>query len=333
MNGISVVVCCFNSASRIEPTLRSLFYQNLTDVPGYEIIVVDNASTDETAVVCQRLKNQSGYRGDFFIVEERKAGLNFARLAGVFKARYDWILFCDDDNHLFPDYIKKACHIIDQNPGVGAIGGCGIPKFEDVKPEWFDRYYHSYAIGPQAEHEGVLNKQPAEIYGAGSLFNKTLLLKYFEKGFISIMSDRKEGKLVSGGDVEWCYLIQLSGFKLYYCPALQFFHWMPQARLQWGYYLKLKQGISSGVAQLLSYRPFFRYRNPSSFVFLRFYINELIRALLVLCNFRIRKFLNSSKYTTQELDLGDTVLLEKALSLFKNSVLSYRHFKRLQKLI
>jgi glycosyltransferase involved in cell wall biosynthesis len=333
MNGISIVVCCYNSASRIESTLQSLFHQNFDKLPGYEIIIVDNASTDNTSAVCSQLHSTSFYSGDFTIIEERKAGLSFARLAGLFNAKYDWILFCDDDNHLFPDYLQRVFEIIHEVSDVGAIGGCGIPKFEGMKPDWFDYYSYSFAVGQQADHSGTLVKQPSELYGAGSIFKKQLLLNYFQRGFESVMSDRMKGKLVSGGDVEWCYLIQLSGHKLYYSSKLKFYHWMPISRMEWRYYLKLKGGISSGAGQLLSYQPFFKYSNPATKDFFTIYIKEFSKALLLFTIFKIRRAINSNHYSIRESDLGNVVLSEKVASLVKNIFISYQHFKQLKRLL
>ncbi len=330
MKGISIVVCTHNSSGRIQPALAALFQLEQPAGVAVEIIIVDNASTDGTGVWCSAYAKEEAFAGSFTVVAEARPGLNFARLKGLYTAAYDWILFCDDDNELFRDYLVQAVHILLQQPKAGALGGCGIPRFETAPPGWFERYSHSYAVGPQAAKNGALVERPAELYGAGCFFYKPALLHWFDKGFTTVLTDRKGQQLVSGGDVEWCYLVQLAGYSLVYDSSLRFYHRMPHARLQWDYYLKLKAGITQGTARLTAYHCFFRYTSPLLWQFVGLYVAGLIWASLLWLYFQYKRRLMPSRYSREEIAIGQTVLFQRMKAYCKDAWTALHHFRQIQ---
>src|SRR5688572_20942184 len=103
--GISVIICCYNSSQRIGETLRHLARQQFPEDFRYEVLLVDNDSTDDTTAVARAIWDKEGPAGiPLRIVEELRAGQMYARDKGVKEAAYDSIVFCDDDNWLNPDY-------------------------------------------------------------------------------------------------------------------------------------------------------------------------------------------------------------------------------------
>lgn len=279
MQGVSVVVCAFNAINRLKPTLESIVAQQV-DGFDWELIIVDNASTDDTGEFCKNYLNQNAKGIEWYVVNEPKPGLNNARMLGLLTARYHVVLFCDDDNHLSENYIAIGFGLMKAHKAIGALGGNGQPLFEVEKPEWFDKYAHSFAVGPQAEQSGKINEMPAEVYGAGCFFRAEPLKQLFASGFQTIMSDRLGNTLASGGDVEWCYLVQLLGYEVWYDERLTFKHVMTAPRLAWEYYLKLKQGISSGAARLFLYQQFFKNDSVSDGEFLEIW-NSYKRKLML----------------------------------------------------
>ena len=252
--GISIIICTYNGSDKLFNPLHAIINQR-TSI-AWELLLIDNASTDATVQFCREILEQSTI--SWRIVSETNPGLNHARLRGLKEAQYEFVLFCDDDNSLNENYIETGYQIFQSNPKVGVVGGFGIPTFKGEKPDWFDQYSHSFAVGPQASFDGVLSDFPAELYWAGCFFRKAPLLNLFAKGFKTIMTDRMGTTLVSGGDVEWCYLIQLLGYKLYYDHRLIFYHEMPASRMNWDYYLRLKAGIASGTGKFVPYHLLFK---------------------------------------------------------------------------
>ena len=134
MNGVSVLICCHNSAARIVPTIEALTRCE-TKFPA-EIVLVDNNSTDGTAAAAQatwqRLGNTS-FR--FRVVSEPELGLAYARRKGVREASYEFIVFCDDDNWLSSDYLELVVDIL-SDPAVGATGGQAEPVVDGSHPSF-----------------------------------------------------------------------------------------------------------------------------------------------------------------------------------------------------
>lgn len=330
--GISIVICTYNGVKRLQPTLEAIFKQEFEANIPWELIIVDNASTDNTSEFCRALIESSGFKQPYKIINEPLQGCNHARLRGLKEIQYSWLLFCDDDNHLFPDYIQTGWNILESQPQIGVLGGQGIPLFESTKPDWFDYYSASFAVGPQYQKNGVLPfNEKRKLYSAGSFFNANHLFAYYDKNFTTIMTGPKGNELTRGEDTEWCIMIQLLGFDLYYSDKLKFYHFMTNSRMQWNYYLALKKGIASGVAKIFSYNSFLKKKQISN---LTFCINYLINCLyfnFMNWQFHVRKKIIPSRYTLQELAIGSRVISSTAKAYRKDFLISFNHFKQLKK--
>lgn len=333
MKGISIVVCTHNSAHRIGPALTALFQLEQPEGLLLELIIVDNASNDNTGERCVEMAKQEGYAGSFKVIQEPEPGLNHARLKGLYTAMYEWVLFCDDDNELFPDYLVQATPVLVREEKLGALGGCGIPRFDAPKPEWFDRYSHSFAVGPQAAADGLIAERPAELYGAGCFFRIQPLRALFEKGFATVLTDRKGKQLVSGGDVEWCYLIQLAGYSIAYNSSMKFYHHMPDGRMNWEYYLRLKAGITSGAAKLTGYHCLFKNKKATQLEFGIAYVKGCLQATLQWLQFRTLKSLFPGRYSNEIAAIGNAVANARLRAYWQDGLLSLRHFKKLKRFV
>ena len=232
----------------MEATLKAI--TELRTEFEWELLLIDNNSTDSTGDFARSYLANS--KIEFSVLDCNIPGKMNAFWLGIRAAKYDFILDCDDDNHLFSDFLHVGITYLKKNPRVGALGGHGIIKANQV-PDWFETYAKSYALGPQGKSGEVL--QPFfHLYGAGCFYRKSILIDLESKGFYSLLSCRKGTELSSGGDVELCYAIQLSGFDLVYLNDLKFHHSISQDRLNIEYYLKLKAGIASSFPVLDSYR-------------------------------------------------------------------------------
>ena len=332
-DGVSIVICTYNGVSKLEPTLKSIFSLQIDKSIPWELIIIDNASTDNTTPFCENLVTKYGFFEKSRIILEPLVGCNHARRRGIDEAKYNWLLFCDDDNHLFPDYIQNAWPILQSNTKIGALGGQGIALFEETKPEWFDRYSHSFAIGSQAGKDGKINQRNAELYSAGTFFRKDILMHYFKAGFSCLLVGRKGKEIYGGEDVEFCLLIQLLGYEIWYSSQLKFYHFMTKARMNWLYYLKLKEGISSTSAYFASYMPFFKKGKPTNLSFFLTYIWNYIFFHLVWLHFLFRSIIQPSRYSQEQLDLGKVINRRKAFSYRSNFRESFLHFKQLKKVL
>jgi len=239
--GVSIIICCYNSSSRIEKTLEHLAKQELNNI-SCEIILIDNASSDDTSAVAESAWAKIGNNKiDFHLLYESSPGVAFARKRGVNAACFEFLIFCDDDNWLDENYVENTFNLFKLYPEVGVLGGTGTAQFEDPlkKPIWFDNFYHGYAVGPQAEKECFLNN----VYGAGMAV-RTLVLKEQMKKKDLFLHGRKQNHLSAGEDSEIYLRLRLAGYKILFSPQLTFKHFLSTKRLTWTYVKKLYIGFA-----------------------------------------------------------------------------------------
>lgn len=261
--GISIVVCCYNSRFRLEPTLTHLARLKREEIL-VEVILVDNQSTDDTAQFGQKVWAELGQPFPMILVTEQKQGLSFARQAGVSNSSFDLIVFCDDDNWLDANYLMEAKTIMDSKVNVAALGGYGIAAAEMELPDWFETYKGGYAISDDSVKSGIL---PEETYltGAGLVFRKALYLKSFEN-LPSLLTDRAGSQLSSGGDTEICLRFRLMGYDLWFDKRLKFQHFVPKERLTEAYRDRLFDGFKTHAATIEYYQKLLWAKNTNGLI-------------------------------------------------------------------
>lgn len=243
IEGVSVILCCYNSANRIQKTLEYLAKQEVSSSLKWEIILVNNNSTDSTVLLSKNTWKNLGAPSPMVVVDETQPGLSFAREKGISAAQYDIFLFCDDDNWLHENYVQRVQDIFNKRPELGALGGWCDAVFEEEEPDWFTDFAGNFAVGRPKEKSGMLVTANSFLYGAGLAMSRIAKLKLNENGFVNILSDRKGKQLSSGGDVEIIYALKLLGFSVYFDEQLYFNHFMPAQRLTWEYLIKLRKSM------------------------------------------------------------------------------------------
>lgn len=234
--GISIIVCCYNSAKRIKDTLIHL--AQLEHSSNVEVLLIDNNCSDQTVEIALNTWKEQGNPYSLKILKETQPGLSYARKCGVAAAKYDLILFCDDDNHLAKDYLKVGEAFMRSNPEVGACFGNASPLFEKEAPKWIYPFLESYAIGPNNLKSGEVNP-PRVPWGAGLWMPASFLHSVWPDKRTSKLADRTGKSLSSGGDTELCYWAREAGYTWYYLEDLKFKHVVPAERMNKAYLREL----------------------------------------------------------------------------------------------
>jgi glycosyltransferase involved in cell wall biosynthesis len=271
--GFSVVICTYNGAGRLPATIAHLRAQQ-TDYL-FEIILVDNASTDNTAEVARHLLSDTDV-----LLQEPRPGKMYALEKGFAAARYPYLIVCDDDNWLNKNFIQTACRIMEENPGIGALGGLGEPVCEITPPGWFARIKGHYAVGRQSATEGDITLSRGWVFGAGVVIHKKAWEHLQRSGFTSQLTCRKGDTLSAGGDVEMCLALRELGYKIYYDSRLQFKHFIPATRLVWPYALKLFEGAAKAQNYLLVYNHISKTQTPTARRIYSAILRKAVRILL-----------------------------------------------------
>jgi len=249
MHGVSVIICCHNSAARLAATLGYLRCQEVSPSIPWEIILVDNASTDGTAdVALNNWPNESA--ATLRVVNEPQLGLSHARNRGFSEAKYEIVSFIDDDNWVCPNWIQLVSEIMSAHSNIGACGGYNNAVCEIDPPWWFDLFKSSYAVGSQGESAGDITSTRGRVWGAGLNIRKVAWEHLLTRGFRPLLADRTGDAQTSGGDTELCFALRLAGWKLWYDPRLQLRHFLPAGRLEWQNLRRLHRGFGAASVWL-----------------------------------------------------------------------------------
>ena len=166
---ISIIICTYNRAELLNETIKSLLNQTV-EVSHYEIIIVNNNSTDNTAEIVRGFIDRYN---NIRIVLESKQGLSHARNRGYKEAAFDWVAYMDDDAKAFPNYVERILYII-ENYNFDCFGGVYLPWFKNKKPKWYKK---DWQTNRNLKHEtGELG--PDKYFSGGNcVFRKDLLQK------------------------------------------------------------------------------------------------------------------------------------------------------------
>lgn len=245
--GVSVVLCCHNSEMLLPETLAHLKAQKVDAAMQWELLLVDNASSDSTVAVARQCWGNNG-PVPMRIVHESRLGLSHARERAFKDASYDIIGFIDDDNWVCDNWVEAVAEIFVREPDLAAVGSLVYPVFEGKPPAW----WHEYG----ADYFALMAKpvqDPLFLNGAGLAIRKAAWRVLCERGFRSGLIGRK-GKSLSGGeDTELTTALRLGGWRLVVSSRLTIQHFMPSQRLRWNYLRRLVRGYTASHVLLDAY--------------------------------------------------------------------------------
>jgi GT2 family glycosyltransferase len=131
---ISVVISTYNRADSLRAAIDSILRQ--PDPPPYELIIVDNRSTDATALLVKQLA--ADWPRVRYVYEPRQ-GVSYGRNAGIADARATLIAFTDDDVTVAPDWLNAMLRAATEHPDCGCVGGKVMPRWPLPPPHWLTK--------------------------------------------------------------------------------------------------------------------------------------------------------------------------------------------------
>jgi glucosyl-dolichyl phosphate glucuronosyltransferase len=137
---VTIVVSTHNRASRLNRLLTTLLIDQDAGEVRYDVILVDNNSTDDTVEIVKPWRRS--FRSLQYIFEPRQ-GVSFGRNAGVAAARGAIVAFTDDDNEPAKDWVSTIGRLFRENPRLELCGGKVIPRWSEAPPGWLDRRHWS----------------------------------------------------------------------------------------------------------------------------------------------------------------------------------------------
>jgi glycosyltransferase involved in cell wall biosynthesis len=257
MNGArldaTVLIPTYNRAALLDETLQSLRKVTVTPDRRWEVLVVDNNSTDDTRTVVER------QAGDFPVplryLHEATQGRSSALNAGVTAAQGEVIAMTDDDVRVDEGWLEAACAALlnRTDARVEYVGGPVVPIWEADPPEWLDLtrgdLWGTIAIQDHGDRPFVYDEERKVPLGANMAARRSL----FEciGGFRADLG-RSAGRLVMGQEVpELLMRARAAGLRGLYLPAMRVHHHIPARRLERTYFRRwwFGKGVSRSALE------------------------------------------------------------------------------------
>ena len=236
---LSVIVCTRNRAKQLATLIQCLGSQKNIEKLNWEIIIVDNNSTDNTKEVAYAFCEGSNLKINY--VFESKTGLSYARNAGVLASKGSLLLFVDDDVLIPGEFISNALFGVQEFNESQIFGFKVLPDFDEIKscnpkfkpPFWmtFKKPFNiSQSFLPVHDLGGepltYPNRMSGNPLGACFLVKKEV----FEK-LGPFREDIGAGQSGAHEDSEFFWYALLSNFKILYWPYAALYHPVTSERL------------------------------------------------------------------------------------------------------
>ena len=295
---VSVIVCTYNRSANIIAFLERFKYQaHFQDRHSWELIVVDNNSTDDTEAALTSYMDMGLLR--FRYLRTEKHGKSYALNKAISKAKGSFLAFTDDDvvlDRFWLSSIFEASTRVDY----AVFGGKVIPTFDTPLPHWLMHenrcvidggplVCHDYG-SVEIEHNSAM-KDPI---GANMFLQKRL----FEKHGLSFRTDlgpSPKSQFIYGEDSELMTRLRDCGVRVLYFPKAIVYHPISQERLRKPYLRKYYWGTGRALAKIegLSHHPVSYFGVP------RYLIRQIVEQIVEFC----KLFLKKSKGKTFKAEL------------------------------
>ncbi len=222
-----VILCTRNRAAQLGQALHSLAAMAVDASIQWEVLVVDNGSSDDTRGTVRRFEQAYGAR--FRYTFEPTPGKTFALNRGLREASGEVFAFTDDDAIVAPDWLAAMLSCIGRH-GADGVGGRVVPLWEAPRPHWLaDRHLNVLALLDCGEREFRLSWRapPYMLYGVNFAFRRDVFARF--GAFDTTLGSR-------GEDQELFDRLAANDASVYYDPTVVVQHVIPGARLTKRYY-------------------------------------------------------------------------------------------------
>ncbi|MGD1805915.1 hormogonium polysaccharide biosynthesis glycosyltransferase HpsE [Dapis sp. BLCC M126] len=251
MLDFTVAIPTYNGASKLPLVLEKLRSQINTQNISWEIIVVDNNSSDNTAKIIQDYQSRFYEFVSIKYFFEPKQGAAFARLKAIKEAKSTYIGFLDDD--VLPDqnWVSAAYSFCQAHPQAGAVGGQIHGDFEVEPPPEYRRVYPFLSIREHGSKPILFEPNRLNLPTTASL---VISKKAWDESVPDrfTLSGRVGSSMVASEDYELLLYIYKNGWEIWYNPEMESYHKIPADRLERNYLLSLSRACGLPTYFLLT---------------------------------------------------------------------------------
>lgn len=247
MTFLSVIIPTRNRSYLLDGALESLTKQSHPQI-SYEVIVIDNGSTDNTKEVVLSYSNRIH---SLLYFNEPKPGLHHGRHLGMRMARSDILVYADDDIEAFPSWLSAIAWSFN-NPDVVLVGGKNVPKFESPPPSWLLKMWEkdrqgrrilAYLSLIELGSENI-EIDPYYVFGCNYSIRKTILQQ--AGGFHPDAMPSDLIRYRGDGETHVSDFVRTNGLKAVYNPFAAIRHVIPTTRMTSEYFAQraYNEGVS-----------------------------------------------------------------------------------------
>lgn len=269
---LSIIICTYNRDKFLYDALQHVA-KNEFPVKDYEIILVNNNSTDNTEAECQRFAENFPLINFRYFVETQQ-GLSYARNRGIRECVGDILVFLDDDSFVGSDYLGNLHELMNRYPDAMAFGGKITPLFETGEvPKWLCKWTYSWVSSIDKGNDVVPFEGNSYPIGANMGFRKSCLEQC---GLFNTELGRSKKNLMGGEEKDLFNRLKKKNMTILYFPDIHVEHVIPPQRTTFDYIERMGKGV--GMSERL------RCQGIGKFAFAKRFISELIKwgATLVL---------------------------------------------------
>lgn len=246
---ISAIICTYNRSDYLSKAISSLLDQTLTK-ENYEILVIDNCSTDNTSQIAKEL--QSKYRNIRYFYEPTQ-GLSAARNRGIKEAEGELVAFLDDDATACREWLEEYIKVFKDYPNAGCAGGrIDLVWPDSKKPDWMPERFEQPYYGKFYKGEYIKKLSYPETPNGGNLcIRKEIINKI---GVFNEKLGRKKQNLQSNEEFE--FMERMRDNDIIYVPKAFVFHYVIPERVDRSYIFERAfwQGISDVKCEKINNR-------------------------------------------------------------------------------
>lgn len=219
---VSIVICTYNRCKYLEEAIKSALRQNY---PCFEIIVVDNNSTDGTKEMVRKYPVR-------YILETRQ-GVAYARNTGLDASHGEYVGFIDDDIIVGENWINGILKGFALAEDVAAVEGPVKPHYVKPLPSWLPDDIHDSAKGPKYEKFWLLAPNEIVVTQNSMYCRKKIANSRFKTDL-----GRVYGSIIGGEDTEFSWQLYAKGYRFAYSPEALVCHIITPERVTFRWFMR-----------------------------------------------------------------------------------------------
>jgi GT2 family glycosyltransferase len=232
---VTLLIATYNRAALLDETLDSIRAVRARAGRQWDLIVVDNNSSDGTRAVVER--HAKDFPVPLRYLFESRQGRSSALNTGIAAANGDIIAMTDDDVRVETGWLEAACEAL-EDPSIAYAGGPVVPIWETPPPRWLDLtrgdLWGTIAIQNHGDVPFIYEEARKVPLGANMAARKSLFAAI--GGFRADLG-RSSGRVVMGQEVpELLMRARAAGLRGVYLPAMRVHHHIPAKRLTRAYF-------------------------------------------------------------------------------------------------